>query len=133
MVQASSSVDHLQEARAGDRCGFKETMAPGLGPKLPTARGRTTHGRHLIPQPEEILECYVSRMALCLEQGCELVGGVCVCACVCVCVRARVSTVVLKEILIFCRNKVEISESQILRLLNYSKWNSQPCKEWGVG
>ena len=127
MVQASSSVHHLQETGAGDRCGFKETTAPGLGPKLPTVRDRTTHGRHLIPQAEEILESYVSRMALCLEQGFELVGGVCVCVCV------HVSTVVLKEILISCRNKVEISESQILRLLNYSKWNSQPCKERRVG
>lgn len=130
-MQASSSADHLQEAGGGDRYGFKETMAPGLGPKHPTVTDRTTHGRHLIPQPAEILECYVSRMALCLEQGCELVRGVYVCVCVRACV--QVSTVVLKEIFIFCRNKVEISESQILRLLNYSKWNSQPCKEWGVG
>ena len=45
----------------------------------------------------------------------------------------RVSTVVFKEILVFCRKKVEISESQILRLLNYNKWNSQPCKAWGIG
>ena len=130
-MQASSSANHLQGAGGGGRRGFKKTVAPALGPKLPTVRDRTTHGRPLIPQPEEIVACHVSRMALLPEHGCELVGGVCVCARACVCV--HISTVVLKEILVFCRNKVEISEGQILRLLNYNKRNSEPSKAWGIG
>lgn len=123
-MQASSSADHLQGAGGGGRCGFKETVAPALGPKLPTVTDRTLYGRPLISQPEKRVACQGSRMVLLPEQGCDLAGG-------CVCV--RISTVVFKEILVFCRKKVEISESQILRLLNYNKWNSQPCKAWGIG
>lgn len=75
-MQASSSADHLQGAGGGGRCGFKETVAPALGPKLPTVTDRTIYGRPLIPQPEERVACQGSRMVLLPEQRCELAGGV---------------------------------------------------------
>ena len=72
---------------------------------------------------EDIAECHVSGMFFSLEQGRKPVD-VCVCVCVCACVCLRACTVVLKEILVFCSYKVEISESQtrhqILGRLDYN-------------
>lgn len=80
-MQASSSADHLQGAGGGGRCGFKETVAPDLGPKLPTVTDRTLYGSVFSFSLTREKSCMSgSRMVLLPEQGCDLAGGMCVCA-----------------------------------------------------